>query len=581
MGKMYERKLIYGKIKSYMEKGEKSERVEERLQASLDANSAYFSDMTDEEKKKCQKLFDSGTEYLGKSVDWQNYRMLFTDLQGKNFDKLFGSILLQVQERKAQVNRVKDAVDVIHKKSTEFTGYQTFAGVIQAYRTYDKEVKDLEEQKLSKEKEREKENKAIQKMFDDAQEKYGKTIDSDKKIIENAKLQQERLRERVKTYNEAVAHVETKYANSVQEIETGLKKELENDKKELENLKIAMQEVWDRHTQTVSEFYTWGENYGTDNLETKTDEEKKTGENLRRNISTQKKRTIIDDLRFDIDKLRNDPDFNFNECIYGKEDDKLKEKYPILDWIKKHMDLQKESEELKGKQEETKELDLVMDDDRVETRDTEEINIVEGETKYAELLDVMYDNLDKMDDAYWNEIKITEKKMPDEIKQVYDAFDKATEEYYDEGNKKKDEIAEKEKAVTEKEKEVSTKMEEAKGLRDRLKEKHLFYNFNPESPKNRIGGDGTFDKFKGDYSTFPEQVDSVLKIYDDEIKVKEDNVAKLEPLYNADIEKASQARQAYDAKKGTHKAEITNLNKMIEKKKSCKNLKRRWDVITK
>ena len=368
----------------------------------------------------------------------------------------------------------------------------------------------------------------------------------------------------MKTYNEAVASVETTYANSVQAIETGLKTELENDKKELENLKTALQEMRDKYKQTTEEWYTWGENYGSDNLEKKTDEEKKTTENLRRNTSAEKKRDIISDLRFDIDKLRNDTEFNLSECIYGKEDDKLREKYPILDWIKKHMDFQKESEELKAKQEETKELDLVMDDDRVETRDTEEINIVEGETKYAELLDAMYDNLDKMDDVYWYEIKITEKKMPDEIRQVVKTFAEAAATIDAEGQKKKDEIAEKEKAITEKENEVSTKMEEAKGLRDRLKEEHLFDNFHPQSPKNKIGKDGMFDKFKGDYSTFPEQVEGVLKIYDDEIKAKEENVAKLEPLYNADIEKASQARKAYDVKEGTHKAEITNLNKKIE-----------------
>lgn len=569
MGKMYERKLIYDNIKSYMDKGEKSERAEERLQAMLDANSAYFINMPDENKEKCQKLFNSGTEYLGKSVDWQNYRMLFTDLQGKNFDKLFGSILFQVQERRAQVGRVKDAVDAIHKKSTGFTGHQTFAGVIQEYRAYDKKVKDLEEQKLSKVKEREKEDKAIQKMFDDAEKKYGKTIDSDKTIIKDNQSRQEQLRKRVKTYNEAVAKVETTYTNSVQAIETGLKTELENDKKELENLKTVKKELKEKGSQTEAEWYTWGENYNNPDL--------------KRYVGAMKNRYIIGEIKSGLSDLKENPEFKLSECIYGKEDSKIREKYPILDWIKQYMEFKKDSEELKARQvkeaEEAERKAEEIENNVVENENVEEIEndvvenensekkefkLVEGETTYDELITSMDDELENMDDIYWEEIGINEKKLPEDILKISKNFEQIADNLYEEAGKKNKEIAEKEKAITEKENEVSTKMEEAKGLRDRLKEQHLYDNFNPQSPKNKIGKDGMFDKFKGDYSTFPEQVEGVLKIYDDEIKTKEANVAKLEPLYNADIEKAEQARKAYDDKKGTHKAEIINIDKKIE-----------------
>lgn len=572
MGKMYERKLIYGQIKSYMEKaekGEKSERVEERLQASLDANSAYFRDMTDEKKKEYQKLFDGGTEYLGKSVDWQNYRMLFTDLQGKNFDKLFGSILLQVQERKAQVNRVKDAVDAIHKKNAEFTGYQNFAGVIQEYRAYDKQVKDLEEQKNSKVKEREKEDKAIQKMFDDAQEKYGDTIYSDKKTIEADKLYQEELRERLKTYNEHVEHAETQYANTVQEIETGLKVELENDKKELENLKTVKKELKEKGSQTEAEWYTWGENYNNPDL--------------KRYVGAMKNRYIIGEIKSGLSDLKENPEFKLSECIYGKEDSKIREKYPILDWIKQYMEFKKDSEELKARQvkeaEEAERKAEEIENNVVENENVEEIEndvvenensekkefkLVEGETTYEELITSMDDELENMDDIYWEEIGINEKKLPEDVLKISKNFEQITDDFYEEAGKKNKEIAEKEKAITEKENEVSTKMEDAKGLRDRLKAQYLNYEFSPDSSKNLIGVGGIFDKFKGDYKTFPEQVEGVLKLYDDEIKTKEDNVAKLEPLYNADIEKATQARKTYDANKGKHKAEIINLDKRIE-----------------
>ena len=185
-----------------------------------------------------------------------------------------------------------------------------------------------------------------------------------------------------------------------------------------------------------------------------------------------------------------------------------------------------------------------------------------------ELITSMNDELENMDDIYWEETEINEKKLPEDILKISKNFEQIADNLYEEVGKKNKEIAEKEKAVTKKEEEISTKLEDAKGLRDRLKAEYLNYEFSPDSYKNMIGGDGTFDKFKGDYKTFPEQVEGVLKLYDDEIKVKEENVAKLEPLYNADIEKASQARKAYDAKEGTHKAEIRNLDQKIEDKES-------------
>ena len=52
----------------------------------------------------------------------------------------------------------------------------------------------------------------------------------------------------------------------------------------------------------------------------------------------------------------------------------------------------------------------------------------------------------------------------------------------------------------------------------------------------------------------------------DEIKAKEENIANLKPLYNADIEKATQARKDYDAREHEYKAEISQLNKQIEDK---------------
>ena len=90
----------------------------------------------------------------------------------------------------------------------------------------------------------------------------------------------------------------------------------------------------DKYNQTKVNWYTWGENYGTANLEEKTDEEKKIVEDLKRSISAEKKREDIYDLRTAIDNLRNDlennDEYKLKKYIYGEEDSKLREKYPSL-----------------------------------------------------------------------------------------------------------------------------------------------------------------------------------------------------------------------------------------------------------
>ena len=332
---------------------------------------------------------------------------------------------------------------------------------------------------------------------------------------------------------------------------------------------LIIKELKEKGSQTEAEWYTWGENYNNPDL--------------KRYVGAMKNRYIIGNIKGGLSALKENPEFKLSECIYGKEDSKIRETYPILDWIKQYMEFKKDSEELKARQvkeaEEAERKAEEIENNVVENENVEEIEndvvenensekkefkLVEGETTYDELITSMNDELENMDDIYWEETEINEKKLPEDILKISKNFEQIADNLYEEAGKKNKEIAEKEKAITEKENEVSTKMEEAKGLRDRLKEQHLYDNFHPQSPKNKIGKDGMFDKFKGDYSTFPEQVEGILKIYDDEIKAKEDNVAKLEPLYNADIEKAEQARKAYDAKKGTHKAEIINLDKRIE-----------------
>ena len=493
---IWERKQILKDVVDYYKEGTESKEKEDALQKRLNENDEYFMGLTDVTKEKFIEFFEHTSDKLAKIPAWQSYHMLYVELLGVGLKKQINDSISRTQEMEEKVKTYEEKEKRKNEVGEEFSRKypaERAKEILDNQKELTDELKNLEEQKETLKKGKAENTKLL-------------TSQGRKKDGLEAELQG--ANKTLDTYIEIKNGLEGYLAEMEQKKEqkAALKKDyedriqdLENAKKELANQKETKKDLIDKYNQTKVNWYTWGENYGTANLEEKTDEEKKIVEDLKRSISAEKKREDIYDLRTAIDNLRNDlennDEYKLKKYIYGEEDSKLREKYPILDWIKNYMELKKDSEELKARQlkeEEEAELNAEetdgvenetteeMGNDGVENKTTEEmgndgvenetteemeidgvenettekkevkigkVEVVEGKTTYADLLTAMYDDLDKVDDIYWDDIQTTKDRFPEDIKQVYDTFDKNLQDVIDEVETKNKEIATQEKAV--------------------------------------------------------------------------------------------------------------------------------------
>ena len=480
---IWNRGQILKDVVAYYKEGTKSKEKEDALQKRLNENDEYFMGLTDVDKEKFIEFFEHTSDKLAKIPAWQSYHMLYVELLGVGLKKQINDSISRTQEMEEKAKKYEDVEKRKNDSAEDFSSkYPTERAkeILDNQKELTDELKNLEEQKKTLKKGKEENAKLLTSQ---GRKKDGleaelnaanKTLDTYigiKSDLEGYLAEMERKKEQT-------AALKKDYEDRIQD--------LENAKKELANQKETKKDLIDKYNQTKVNWYTWGENYGTANLEEKTDEEKKIVEDLKRSISAEKKREEIYDLRTAIDNLRNDlennDEYKLKKYIYGEEDSKLREKYPILDWIKNYMELKKDSEELKARQlkeEEEAELNAEetdgvenetteeMENDGVENKTTEEmktdgvenettekkevkigeVEVVEGKTTYADLLTAMYDDLDKVDDIYWDDIQTTKDRFPEDIKQVYDTFDKNLQDVIDEVETKNKEIATQEKAV--------------------------------------------------------------------------------------------------------------------------------------
>lgn len=98
--------------------------------------------------------------------------------------------------------------------------------------------------------------------------------------------------------------------------------------------------------------------------------------------------------------------------------------------------------------------------------------------------------------------------------------------------------------------------------------------FNPQAKFDSFRPDNIYE-FEGDYKTFPEQVDRVVKVIDTEIKKREELIPELEEEYKEAREKQEKAIKEFKAGEGKYKEEKRNIKANIaileEKQKRLKN----------
>ena len=463
---IWERKQILKDVVAYYKEGTESKEKEDALQKRLNENDEYFMNLTEVNKEKFIEFFEHTSDKLAKIPAWQSYHMLYVELLGVGLKKQINDSISRIQEMEEKVKTYEDVEKRKNDSAEDFSSKypaERAKEILDNQKELTDELKNLEEQKETLKKGKAENAKLLTSQgrkkdgLEDDLKAANDTLDTYigiKNDLENYFAEMERKKEET-------AALKKDYEDRIQD--------LENAKKELANQKDARKEVLGQYRQAKENWYAWGENYGTANLEEKTDEEKKVAENLKRNTSARKKRDEISVLRDAIGNLKNIPEYALELQIYGGEDSELREKYPILDWIKKYMELKKDSEELKARQlkeEEEAELNAEETDgvenetteemktDGVENETTEkkevkigEVEVVEGKTTYAALLTAMYDDLDKIDDIYWDEITTTSERLPEDVKTVYDAYDNKVDDFIEELDKRDKEIATQEKAV--------------------------------------------------------------------------------------------------------------------------------------
>lgn len=563
---IWERKQILKDVVDYYKEGTESKEKEDALQKRLNENDEYFMNLTDLNKEKFKEFFEHTSDKLAKIPAWQSYHMLYVELLGVGLKKQINDSISRTQEMEEKVKTYEEKEKRKNEVGEEFSrNYPTERAkeILDNQKEWTEELKNLEEQKKTLEK-----GKAENARVLSSQGRKKDGLEAELNAANDTLNTYTRIKSDLEDY---LAEMELK-----KEEKGALKKDyedriqdLENAKKELANKKETRKDLMDKFDQTKANWYTWGENYGTENLEEKTDEEKKIVEDLKRSISAEKKRDEIHDLRKAINNLRNDlennDEYKFKKYIYGEEDSKLREKYPILDWIKNYMELKKDSEELKARQlkeEEEAELNAEetdgvenetteeMETDGVESETTEkkevkigEVEVVEGKTTYADLLTAMYDDLDKVDDIYWDDIETTKDRFPEDVKQVYDTFDNNLQGVIDEIHTKNEEIATQEKAV------VNFEDEMGKAQKDYHRWLHAtFFNCLNTRQANTIGIKDNPETLQQQAVEKVKEVETIIK---EKTKVRDDYRKEHTELLNT-IEKVTKEvinkDYEYDAK---------------------------------
>lgn len=384
--------------------------------------------------------------------------MIYTDLQGMAFHNQINSYLLQGQEKKKTVKNFTSAMYALQQEGKKIG--RNVINIIEYYQNAEKEenrlIADKENLKNSRNKE-----KAV---VDDLYEKI-KTVKNNigkhPGELESIQFDRKDILSDLRLFNKEKTEATTAYENSVKAIETAL----ENDKNELENMKNSLQNAEETFTTSLKNLYAMDETY-------------KENETVKELIAARRSRKELYNYQDKIEELRNDPKFEKDSALwtYGENDDWIQEKYP---WIKELVE---------------KYVDIPSYD---------------GQPGYNMILDedidnALYDAIEELD----GKVENIEKELPQDIAEVYHGYLNAAIDADDKKAELKGKIPGLEQKVKEQEEQAPKKLEEAKKTFDKAVEE-AYDRFNPERENGRSFIH--YEYFKGDYKTFPEQVEKVVK----------------------------------------------------------------------
>ena len=492
LNKIFERATLYKAIVAYEKEKKNKPEKEYKVLQKLEENNAYFMKLTAEEKKTFNEIFREADDNIGKSAQWQNYFMIYTDLQGMAFHNQINSYLLQGQEKKKTVKNFTSAMYELQQEGKKLKN--NAVNIIEYYQNAEKEENRLIADKKNLKDSRNKEKADVDKLYEKiktAKNNIGKYPSE----LESIQFDRRDILSDLRLFNKEKTEATTEYENSVKAIETAL----ENDKNELENMKNSLQNAEETFTTSLKNLYAMDETY-------------KENETVKELIATRRSRKELYNYQDKIEELRNDPKFEKDSALwtYGENDDWIQEKYPwIKELVKKYVD----------------------------------IPSYDGQPGYNMILDedidnALYDAIEELD----GKVENMEKELPQDIAEVYHGYLNAAIDADDKKAELKEKIPGLEQKVKEQEEQAPKKLEEAKKTFDKAVEE-AYDRFNPERKNGRSFIH--YGYFEGDYKTFPDQVEKVVEKLDVEIQKKEAELPELQQKLK-DAEKAhKEAEQKY------------------------------------
>jgi chromosome segregation ATPase len=512
MDRIYERARLYKAIVAYEKEKKNSPEKEYMVLKKLEENNAYFMNLTAEDKKTFDGIFREADDNLGKSAEWQNYFMIYTDLQVMALNNQINSYLLQGKEKKEQIKRFEDAKNALQDAGNKLR--YNAANTIAHFQEAEKEENKLIEAKKKLKDSRLKEKADVADLYEkvkDVRNDIGKHPGQ----LESLRHDKKDIISTLKYFNKLKTEAETEYANSQQAIET----ELKNDKNELENMKNSLQNAEETFTTSLKNLYAMDETY-------------KENETVKELIATRRSRKELYNYQDKIEELRNDPRFGGDSALwtYGENDDWIQEKYPwIKELVEKYVD----------------------------------IPSYEGQPGYNMILDEDIDNaLNNAIEELDEKVENMEKELPQDIAEVYHGYLNAAME----ADNKRDELNEKipgqEQKVKEQEEQAPKKLEEAKKTFDKAVEE-AYDQFNPR--RENGGSFLHYELFEGDYKTFPEQVEGVVKKLEEKIEKKEAELPELQQKLKEAETTYEKAKQNFlDGEKNYEAADTALYHKVTE-----------------